>query len=91
MAVVEQLIWGKDGYARAENIRYSEGRTNRPIAKLYPLEFLFPYNDNNKEQHVTTSYHDISDDFLQPSTDSATSTRPTRDTPLKIKCALHTI
>ena len=86
MAVVEQLIWGKDGYARAGNIRYSEGRTNRPIAKLYPLKLLFPCNDNNKEHwHVTTSNPDISDDFSQTSTDSATSTRPTRNSAIIVQ------
>ena len=77
MAVVEQLIWGKDGYARAANIRYDEGRTNRPIAKLYPLELSFPNSDDDKEKH-TTSNPDISDDFSQSSTDPTTSTQPTR-------------
>ena len=38
MAVVERLMQGKDRYIRAANIRYNGERTNRPIAKLYPLE-----------------------------------------------------
>ena len=38
LAVVEELITGKDGLVRAANIRTSTGRTNRPIIKLYPLE-----------------------------------------------------
>ena len=38
MAVIESLIKGSDGLARAVNIRTSNGRTNRPITKLYPLE-----------------------------------------------------
>jgi len=38
MAIVE-LVQGADGHVRAANIRYGEGKkTNRPIAKLYPLE-----------------------------------------------------
>ena len=38
MAFVEQLIRGNDGYVQAATIRYDDGRTNRPISKLYPLE-----------------------------------------------------
>ena len=38
MAVIESLIKGSDGLVRAVNIRTSNGRTNRPITKLYPLE-----------------------------------------------------
>ena len=78
MAVVEQLIQGRDGYVRAANIRYSEGKTNRPIAKLYPLELSFNNCDKNKEQHDTTT-NVISDDVCQPSTNSVTSTRLTRN------------
>ena len=38
LAIVEGLIMGKDGLTRAANIKTSQGRTNRPIAKLIPLE-----------------------------------------------------
>ena len=38
MAVIENLIKGNDGYVRAAEVRTSSGRTNRPIARLYPLE-----------------------------------------------------
>lgn len=55
MAVVEQLIQGKDGYTRAANIRYSGGKTNTPIAKLYPLELSSTNSDSNKVQHTTTN------------------------------------
>ena len=75
MAVVEQLIRGKDGYARAANIRYSEGKTNRPIAKLYPLELSSTNNTN--EQHVTANKTN-SDDVCQSSMELITSTCPTR-------------
>ena len=68
MAVVEQLIQGKDGYTRAANIRYNGGRTNQPIAKLYPLELSSTNKDSNK-----------------PSTNSNTSTRPTRDSATRAK------
>ena len=40
MAVIESLIRGKDGLVRAVNLRTSNGRTNRPITKLYPLELV---------------------------------------------------
>ena len=38
LAIVEGLIMGKDGLTRAANIKTSQGMTNRPIAKLIPLE-----------------------------------------------------
>jgi hypothetical protein len=38
LAVIEDLITGNDGLIRAANLRTSTGQTNRPIAKLYPLE-----------------------------------------------------
>ena len=38
LAVIEKLIRGLDGFARAAKIRTSTGKTNRPVAKLYPLD-----------------------------------------------------
>ena len=38
LGVIEHLNKGKDGLARSANVRTSTGQTNRPIAKLYPLE-----------------------------------------------------
>ena len=38
LAVVEELIVGNDGLVRAAHIRTAQGRTNRPISKLCPLE-----------------------------------------------------
>ena len=38
LAVIENLTEGKDGYVRSADIRTANGKTNRPIAKLYPLE-----------------------------------------------------
>ncbi|XP_065902524.1 uncharacterized protein [Dysidea avara] len=38
LAVIEELIKGLDGLTRSAKIRTKAGRTNRPIAKLYPLE-----------------------------------------------------
>lgn len=42
LAVVESLIHSKDGEIRAAEIRTANGRTNRPISKLYPLEITEP-------------------------------------------------
>ena len=39
LAVIEELVRGNDGLVRAAKIRTTQGRTNRPIAKLIPLEF----------------------------------------------------
>ena len=38
LAVIENLVSGNDGLIRSADIRTSTGRTNRPIARLYPLE-----------------------------------------------------
>lgn len=38
LAVVEKLLRGNDGFVRAANIRTTQGKTNRPIARLIPLE-----------------------------------------------------
>ena len=38
LAVIEQVNKGADGLIRSANGRTSTGRTNRPIARLYPLE-----------------------------------------------------
>ena len=38
LAVIEELVKGKDRLIRSAVIRTSNGVTNRPIAKLYPME-----------------------------------------------------
>jgi hypothetical protein len=38
LAVIENLVSANDGLIRSADIRTSTGRTNRPIARLYPLE-----------------------------------------------------
>ena len=42
LAVIEELITGRDGLVHATKIKTSQGRTNRPIAKLVPLEVSTP-------------------------------------------------
>ena len=38
LAIIEGVNKGADGLIRSANVRTSTGRTNRPIARLYPLE-----------------------------------------------------
>ena len=38
LATVEEVLKGNDGLIRAANIRTAQGKTNRPIARLIPLE-----------------------------------------------------
>ena len=38
LAMIEELITGNDGLTRAAILRTASGQTNRPIARLYPLE-----------------------------------------------------
>ena len=40
LVVIEELLKGKDGLVWAANIRMVHGRTNRPIARLIPLEVV---------------------------------------------------
>ena len=81
MAVVEQLLQGKDGYTRAANIRYSGGKTNRPIAKLYPLEVSSINSDH--VQDTTTDTATVSqlpgDIPVRPTRNSAAKARQNID------------
>ena len=52
LAVVEKLITVSDGITRAAEIRTMNGRTNRPITKLFPLEVN--ENDSSPETQVVT-------------------------------------
>jgi len=38
LAVIEDLTYGGDGYIQSVTVRTANGRTNRPVAWLYPLE-----------------------------------------------------
>lgn len=63
LAVVEQLNRGTDGMVRSAEIRTANGRTSRPINKLYPLE-VFESSQKmiraeSKEQEVMKVEADI--------------------------------
>jgi hypothetical protein len=45
LAVVQELITGKDGSTRTAKIRTKNGLTTRPILKLYPLEIITGSDD----------------------------------------------
>jgi len=46
LAVIEELIRGKDGLVRAAHIRMGTYKTTRSIVKLYPLEVSSEYHSD---------------------------------------------
>ena len=44
--MVEELLPGRDGHVRAANICTKGGTTNRPVARLYPLEITAQPQEN---------------------------------------------
>ena len=59
LGVIEHLNKGNDGLAHSTNVRTSTGRTNRPIAKLYPHEVTTAelaraaHQDNSTDKNPT--------------------------------------
>ena len=64
LAVVEELIKGLDGIARAVNIQTSAGRTHRPIVKLFPLELSCEVTNTPGKQEVTTDEDQVNEPML---------------------------
>lgn len=58
--VVNELIRGKDGFARASRRQVSKDETSRLMKKLFPLEVSGSQsdstNDNTDEQHEDTTH-----------------------------------
>ena len=59
LAVIEAVHKGADGLIRSADIRTTTGKTNRPIARLYPLEVSSteiivnsPQHNDKSEQHT---------------------------------------
>ena len=80
LAVIQQVIKGKDGLIRAANIRTANGITNRPITKLYPLEVtasdVKSFSDANSDSVASS----VSEESPHSTTSEEVSTRPvTRD------------
>ena len=61
MAIVEDLIVGRDGLVRAATICTTNGTTSRPTTKLYPIEF------NEADEAIVKSEGNLT---KQPSSDS---------------------
>ena len=55
LAVVTKLNTGRDGFVRSADIRTKNGVTNRPIAKLYPLEVSSQSEISAKEQNPSNN------------------------------------
>ena len=73
LAVVEKLITGLDGYTRAAEIRTATGKTNRSIAKLFPLEVTEEISNPTVSDSQATQEHNTTTDIVQRQQD-----RPTR-------------
>lgn len=69
LAVVTRLNWGNDGLVRSVEIKTKHGTTNRPLAKLYPLE--------------VSSHFEISSDQVNPI--DHTTDKPSNELPQKAK------
>ena len=67
LAVVEELIEGRDGMVRAVHIRMDKLKTTRPTVKLYPIEV----SDTEVEDHTvcsqaTPNYSDVTQSTEKP-------------------------
>jgi len=84
LAVVEELIKGMDGLIRAAKIRTNSGKTNRPIAKLFPLE-VNECDGTSTSQEITDA---VDHESLEDDTSSSTTPvhqRPMRSTASKAR------
>ena len=78
LAVVEDLIEGKDGLVRAAHIRMDKLKTTRPIVKLYPLEV----SHMDTVSQATTTSDDTPSDSVEASQaveESSTARRVQRE------------
>ena len=64
LAVVEELIIGCDGLVRAAHIRTMNGRTNRPISKLCPLEVCS--HETSTDNAIDVSADGLNRDGVDP-------------------------
>ena len=87
LAVVEELITGKDGLVRAANIRTGTGRTSRPIIKLYPLEVSSSSSGSSSEAS-TNDDHDPQGD-PRTTDDALAPKQPQRKAAQRAKCGMR--
>ena len=83
MAVIKGLIKGNDGYVRADEVRASNGRTNRPLSKLYPLEISTDEDCSGTESTNEATNEDSSGTELKKNTTK--DERKTRNSATKAK------
>ena len=76
LAVVENLREGGDGLIRAADLRSSNGKTNRPIVRLYPLEVTADDREPVKDTVVTE--HDKTNDPVDRPLKRIAATRAAR-------------
>ena len=76
LAIVEELIRGRDNLVRTAHIRMGNYRTTRPIVKLYPLEVS--YSDDNTSQETPDDNTQCICDSDLPMDDSSTSSSERR-------------
>jgi len=71
LTVIEDLKKGDDGYIRSVTVRTANGRTNRPIARLYPLEV-------SADEYSTNGGTEQSTRHVSTGADESTQQQPTR-------------
>jgi len=85
--VIEELLEGLDGFVQAAKIRTSAGKTNRPVAKFYPLELSTLCEPTTGDNTDTTAAHATAThkDDDQDSNPELVHRRPTRDAAAKAR------
>jgi len=62
LAIIEELIKGLDGGIRAAKIRTANGKTNRSVTKLFPLEVNDVSETSGKSVDDNTNEHNDDED-----------------------------
>ena len=80
--MIEDVVKGSDGLIRAANIRTKPGKTNCPVARLYPLEVC-----STETLKLTPTIPQPSNG--PPEDQIQSGARQTRNTALKARLKLH--
>ena len=81
LAVIEDVITGHDGLIRAVNIRTSNGRTSRPISRLYPLEISCKTDQGQASPDIVSDHENSYPSTTQEC--QSQDVRPTRKAAMK--------